>query len=665
MRAITSASPLSTTLVSSSQCIGTASRFPCTRMVSSTPWESHSPVILTFLLARSTGVPGVTQYNILPYSNYTYEWTAKNYGIHYYHSHASASYGDGLRGPIILHPKPSVPRPWSAISKSRDDQRSMEEAYNKAGPLVIHDWRHETMDNAMTRYRYTGQDPYCIDSLLINSQGRTHCYDPELLKPMATLQAPGIENLDSNGCVGPLFGFKNKFAKVNPTQCQNSTSAMGEYDTSAYGSKDGKYAAFHILNAGTEYETCFSIDGHDMWVVATDSTFVQPQKIQILDTQLGQRYTVLVPLDKKGRYTMRVSLCNNMPQMKSGYSVLNVVQDKSTGPGTSQTKAGVRVNDDDDNDDMDADDSGDEADEDDSEDEASHSKRHLKLYQQDGDLPEISVGPVETKVQPYLVGPGQKKLPVQKPKFSNGMKPRKGMRVTNEMGTVGKQWMQYNGSAIHDAKISNYSIMYPWNKHIRPPAKSTHTYKFNLNITNGVTWALNTQPISGLTSQLDPLLWSKRPQGGAFKNTILRVPVGAVVDVIHQAATTALGNPAHPIHKHQNNVWMLGMGSGEFPYKTVAEAEEKAPGLLNLKNPIYRDSWHIPAGGWVVTRHKVEEEGIVPHHCHIVAHLGSGMMILWAQGDAVPIGSLPSHVTDAPHSPPQYIPQDGVIGLDV
>lgn len=609
-----------------------------------------------FLLCSSNraGVPGVTQYNILPYSNYTYEWTAKQYGLAYYHSHAAATYADGLRGAIILHPKPTHRRPWEAISKDLNEQKSVEEAFQHAGSLVLHDWRHETMENALTRYRYTGQDPYCIDSMLINSQGRNYCYDLDWLKPQATLQAPYIDGLDTNGCIGAVFGFQNQMAKVNPAQCQNSTSALVAYKSSVHGSRDGKYAAFHILNAGSEFETCFSIDGHEMWVVAADGPFVHPQKVHILDTQLGQRYTVIVPLNEKGRYTIRTALCNNMPQIKSGYAVLDV-----------DHKAQAHVK----NDDLDHDDDTDEDDNDDDDDEAGREKRagsKLQTYAEGDGLPDIRVGLIQPKVQPYIPSEKEKKLPLQKPKFSNGMKPYHGMEATNELGTKGKQWMLYNGTGIPDAKVSNYSTMLPWNKHVFP-TESSHTFKFTLNITNGVSWALNTETLSGFTSQLEPLLWNQSPpQGAPFKHTILSVPVGAVVDIIHQAASTHLGNPAHPLHKHQNKVWVLGMGTGKFPYDSVHQAKAKQPGLLNVDNPPLRDSWHIPGGGWVVTRHKVHEAGFVVHHCHIVQHLAAGMMVVWQQGNAtMPLHQVPHDAANFPHVPAQYIPMDGKVGLDI
>jgi len=49
------------------------------------------------------GVPGVTECAIAPGSSRTYTWHASTYGTGWYHSHALAQYGGGIRGPIIIH----------------------------------------------------------------------------------------------------------------------------------------------------------------------------------------------------------------------------------------------------------------------------------------------------------------------------------------------------------------------------------------------------------------------------------------------------------------------------------------------------------------------------------------------------------------------------------
>ncbi|KAL6243517.1 hypothetical protein RBB50_009510 [Rhinocladiella similis] len=50
------------------------------------------------------GVPGVTECAVAGYGgSRTYTWHASSYGTSWYHSHALAQYGDGVRGPIVIH----------------------------------------------------------------------------------------------------------------------------------------------------------------------------------------------------------------------------------------------------------------------------------------------------------------------------------------------------------------------------------------------------------------------------------------------------------------------------------------------------------------------------------------------------------------------------------
>lgn len=49
------------------------------------------------------GVPGVTECALAPGETRTYSWQATQYGSSWYHSHYLVQYGDGVRGPIIIH----------------------------------------------------------------------------------------------------------------------------------------------------------------------------------------------------------------------------------------------------------------------------------------------------------------------------------------------------------------------------------------------------------------------------------------------------------------------------------------------------------------------------------------------------------------------------------
>ena len=60
---------------------------------------------------RADGIPGLTQYPIKPGETFTYEFTAKNAGTHFYHTHGSShvdvalQFDMGLSGPFVVESK--------------------------------------------------------------------------------------------------------------------------------------------------------------------------------------------------------------------------------------------------------------------------------------------------------------------------------------------------------------------------------------------------------------------------------------------------------------------------------------------------------------------------------------------------------------------------------
>lgn len=74
----------------------------------------------------------------------------------------------------------------------------------------------------------------------------------------------------------------------------------------------------------------------------------------------------------------------------------------------------------------------------------------------------------------------------------------------------------------------------------------------------------------------------------------------------------------HPIHLHGHKFWILGSGTGNFPYASVLDVPQ---GVLNLHNPVYRDTADIPASGWLAIRFVTDNPGVWLMHCHMQWHL--------------------------------------------
>lgn len=593
------------------------------------------------------------------------------------------SYVDGLRGPIIIQPAADVTRPWSAIDNS--SYNSLEEAYTQAVPLMLHEWRHETFDNALVRYRSTGKDPYCSDTMLINSQGRVKCLPASTLKNMAgTAASFGLQDyLDPTGCVPPVASFLDQLANENARTCSNTTSAYGVYPTSSFGSSDGKWAAFHLINAGGEWQSCFSIDGHDLWIVARDANFVQPQKVQVVELVLGARYTVIVPtnVSSQGQYRIRLAACGNLPQLSMGYAVLNVDKASSSAPSQPSSAESAALSF-----------SGRDL----SRSTAAVSKRQEATPEPASvstvtqypssvastlNLPPEIIGFPVPSAQPYKPSPSEvADLPLQQAKWSNGFPQADtpagralGWTVTNDLPSQGTVYLHYNGSVINGGLQQNESALAPFTSSPPPQGAADYTFHLALNMTNVVTWSMVglNKTLSSLNFQGQPVLFERvavSQLGTSLpSSTLLEVRNGSVVDFIFQDVTTALGpNPGHPIHKHNDQVWFLGSGSGTLNYSDVSAilASPNASTLVNMRTPERVDSWAVPSLGWSIVRHIVRRPSITLMHCHIAQHLSAAMAVVLVEApellNSTAISPLNLH---APHVIPPYVPANGIVGL--
>jgi len=73
---------------------------------------------------------------------------------------------------------------------------------------------------------------------------------------------------------------------------------------------------------------------------------------------------------------------------------------------------------------------------------------------------------------------------------------------------------------------------------------------------------------------------------------------------------------AHPIHMHGNELSILSTGPGQWNEKTAE---------LNFVNPIRRDTFMLPAGGYAILAFQTDNPGIWLMHCHIAWHASEGL----------------------------------------
>lgn len=214
------------------------------------------------------GVPAVTQCPIAPGCDFTYSFEAELYGTSWYHSHYSAQYAGGLFGPMVIHGPSDV-------------------AYDvDVGPVMLSDWYHGT---------YNG----LVD---------------ELMQP------------DSSG---RLFSDCNL---INGQGCVVDDVDGATAGVAAFRFQRGKTHRLRLINAGAEALQRFSIDGHNMTVVANDFVAVEPYETRVVTLGIGQRADVLVKADGTlDAYWMRANISMGCSLATRGDAVAAIYYDDSDG----------------------------------------------------------------------------------------------------------------------------------------------------------------------------------------------------------------------------------------------------------------------------------------------------------------------------------------------
>ena len=67
-------------------------------------------------------------------------------------------------------------------------------------------------------------------------------------------------------------------------------------------SSGAKWLALDVIHAASFLAFSFSIDQHPMWVYAADGQYIEPMKVDALQLFNGDRYSILVELDKPADY---------------------------------------------------------------------------------------------------------------------------------------------------------------------------------------------------------------------------------------------------------------------------------------------------------------------------------------------------------------------------
>lgn len=203
------------------------------------------------------GVPSVSQCPIIPGSSYTYNFRAELYGTSWYHSHYSAQYIGGAMGPIVV---------YGPASAGHDID---------LGPVMLQDWYHSS-------------------------------YSRLVEDAMAPIGAPnGPDNVPSNNV---LINGKMRYNCSNTDlQCLPGASF------SQFRFRSGAVHKLRLINNGAQGVQKFSIDDHNITVIANDFVPVEPYTVDHVSLGVGQRADVLVNGTgaPDGAYWMRSSMTDH------------------------------------------------------------------------------------------------------------------------------------------------------------------------------------------------------------------------------------------------------------------------------------------------------------------------------------------------------------------
>lgn len=182
------------------------------------------------------GVPGVAQCPITPGASFTYRFRADLYGTTWYHSHYSAQYSSGLYGPLVIY--------------GPSDNTHYDE---DLGPVLLTDWSHEgyfaLVEQTMSP---TGFPPVLSQNSLINGKMNYPC-----------------ANATGYTCTPNAGVSKFQFTS-------------------------GKIYRLRLVNTGAEGMLKFSIDNHQMTVIANDFVPLIPYEVNVVTLGVGQRTDIVV-----------------------------------------------------------------------------------------------------------------------------------------------------------------------------------------------------------------------------------------------------------------------------------------------------------------------------------------------------------------------------------
>ncbi|KAI8711484.1 hypothetical protein NCS52_01412000 [Fusarium sp. LHS14.1] len=140
---------------------------------------------------------------------------------------------------------------------------------------------------------------------------------------------PGMDSLSPRGCMPPMM-FNPGFNESSlPTEnCTNTTSPLLVIPAD----QSRGWLALNLVNSGAVSILRVSLDEHSMFVYAADGLYTRIQEVNVLQMELGQRYSVMIKLNQSpGDYRLRFATfpSGDMQQVLEGQAIVFYKSDDS------------------------------------------------------------------------------------------------------------------------------------------------------------------------------------------------------------------------------------------------------------------------------------------------------------------------------------------------
>ncbi|KAK3292580.1 multicopper oxidase [Chaetomium fimeti] len=278
----------------------------------------------------SDGVIGLSQQPIQPGESFVYRFKASPPGTHWYHSHEHSTFEDGLYGAIFVEPKKDMTGLWSQISEDPEEIEAMNKAARNPELLVLSDWSSFPSEERVKTMKELGLSLFCVDSILVNGHGEAYCPPHEFLientNPTIKEVAFPDQNVTEKGClplVPRIQGDKMDAANITklPGYMHTKCSPFSGSNYTVKADPADGWISLNLIGAESNAQITVSIDEHPMWLYEVDGGYVEPQEFVSVLISSGQRFSVLVKLDKPpADYTIR--LPDPATQVLSGFANL-------------------------------------------------------------------------------------------------------------------------------------------------------------------------------------------------------------------------------------------------------------------------------------------------------------------------------------------------------